>query len=148
MAARERPGHFVLVLRRPIARARRGHIHHCDGNESRVYGCRFVEGMSRLVSRVRLRHTTDDVMSASSGQSRFVRWISELVTCIETFDSYPEHSSMSAASNLIFGSRRTKTVFPAIDSSRFKLPPCSRTAWSAIVRPRPRPVIPSAVTNG
>jgi hypothetical protein len=68
---------------------------------------------------------------------------------VQTSEAHSECSSVSVgASNTRFGSCRTKTVFPGMDSSRFRQPPCSRAACSAIDSPRPVPLTFSALTNG
>src|SRR5260370_21124725 len=71
------------------------------------------------------------------------------IVYVQTSEAHSECSSVSVgASNTRFGSCRTKTVFPGMDSSRFRQPPCSRAACSAIDSPRPVPLTFSALTNG
>jgi hypothetical protein len=53
--------------------------------------------------------------------------------------SYRESPSPSGNANERFGSFRTKTVFPGLDSLRVRHPPCARAACSAIVSPMPIP---------
>jgi hypothetical protein len=63
-------------------------------------------------------------------------------------DVYSNNAYVTKDSDAWFGSWRTKTVFPGLDSSRIRQPPCARAASCAIVSPSPTPPFFSTLING